>query len=88
MLVQLLFGSTALVYAAACTFYLVFLARRFIPDRQTITTLTSQGGGAFREYATELQVRTADRVSFTGRVGRAARKRAGQRPPELRTSLA
>ncbi|MHC4935596.1 MAG: SLC13 family permease [Planctomycetota bacterium] len=37
--------------------YLVLFSRRVIPERSTITSLTSLGGGALREYATELEVR-------------------------------
>ena len=55
-----MFEFTALgaILCAAGLVYLVFFARRLIPERTTITTMTSQGGtGRMREYATELEVR-------------------------------
>ena len=52
------FTGLGLILSAAGLVYLVFFARRLMPERTTITTMTSQGGsGRMREYATELEVR-------------------------------
>jgi len=53
-----MFEFTALgaILSAAGMIYLIFFARKMIPERQTITTLTAQSGTGLREYATELEV--------------------------------
>ncbi len=53
-----MFEFTALgaILSTAGMIYLIFFARKLIPERQTITTLTAQGGSGSREYATELEI--------------------------------
>lgn len=52
------FTILGVLISAAGLVYLIFFARKLIPERQTITSLTAgAGSGAIKEYVTELEIR-------------------------------
>ena len=52
-----LFLTLKFVYKLVLTKYLLFFSRRLLPERQTITSITSRGDRRLREYVTELAIR-------------------------------